>query len=100
MSEIDVDMAVHAIEQGVADILAAARDGEGRAFVDANRERLLAEMRRLGEELARLREPVGVVGLRMSAIAPPRQRPATPAAQAAFRRTKTGGRASARTHAG
>ncbi len=100
MTEIDVDMAVHAIEQGVADILAAARDGEGRTFVDANRERLIAEMRRLTEELARLREPAGVIGLRMSAIAPPRPRPAPPAAPAAFRRAKSGGRASARTHAG
>lgn len=59
MTEIDVDMAIHAIGQAVADLVAAAEDAEARGYVEANKERLFEDIDRLSESLAAMRGPTG-----------------------------------------
>lgn len=73
MTEIEVDMAIHAMSQAVEDLLAAARDKDGRRHVAANRQRLIEEVRYLYESLAVEREP---------AAAASRPKPAFPAQRA------------------
>jgi len=52
MTEIDVDMAIYAITQAAAVLVAASRNAETRGFVEANRRMLLEDVGRLSDVLA------------------------------------------------
>jgi len=67
MTEIDVDMAIFTMGQAVADLVAASQDSDARSYVEANRERLLADIGRLSESLAAMREPIGAAAPSRSA---------------------------------
>lgn len=95
MTEIDVDMAVYAIGQAVADLAAAARDPGTRGYVEANRERLIEDIGRLSESLAATREPAGAAAPRAGSIAAKRLRNALHP-----RRAIPGTRAGSRSHVG
>lgn len=51
MTEIDVDLAIYAMSQAVEDLVAAAKDKNGRHHVAANRQRLIDEVGRLYDSL-------------------------------------------------
>lgn len=62
MSELDVDLAIHALEQGVDDLLVASRNPDMRPYVEAHRQRLNQEIGRLREALAELHTTATRVG--------------------------------------
>jgi hypothetical protein len=76
MTEIDVDMAIHAMSQAVEDLLAAARDKDGRQHVAANRQRLIDEVGRLYDSLAgaRARPGQAAPGRARTLPSPPQRR--------------------------
>lgn len=72
MTEIDVDMAIHAITQAAAVLVAASRDAKTRGYVEANRRMLIEDVGRLSDVLAEAQDsakktasrPSGFVGAR------------------------------------
>jgi len=57
MTEIDVDMAIYAITQAAAVLVAAARDTKTRGYVEANRQMLLEDIGQLSDVLAATQDP-------------------------------------------
>ncbi|KAB0680392.1 hypothetical protein [Aureimonas leprariae] len=71
MTEIDVDMAIHAMSEAVEGLLAAVRDKHGREHVAANRQRLVEEVGRLYDSL---NVPGDAPAARPSTVSRPRGR--------------------------
>jgi hypothetical protein len=51
MTEIDIDMAMVSLERALEDLSCAARDPEGRSYLQRNRGALVESLARLGRQL-------------------------------------------------